>query len=97
MFTRLATWCHDRLWLVLGIWIAAIVVSNGIAGSVGEDYRQDFKLPGADSTAGSELFAEQFDQDVAFNSGTIVFQAEQGVDDPDVQQPMQALRCAAPR
>ena len=31
MFTRLATWCHDRRWLVLGIWIAAIVVSNGIA------------------------------------------------------------------
>lgn len=35
VFARLGPWCHDRRKLVLALWIAALVVANGIAGSVG--------------------------------------------------------------
>jgi putative drug exporter of the RND superfamily len=91
VFTRLGPWCHDRRRLVLGLWIAALLLGNGIAGSVGEDYRQDFSLPGAESTAGFDILDAEFGGQGAGQVGTIVFQADQGVDDPEVQAAMQGL------
>ena len=91
MFSRLGPWCHDRRRLVLGLWIAALFISNGIASAVGDDYRQDFTLPGAESTEGFDLLDADFEGQGAGQTGTIVFQAEQGVDDPEVQAAMEAL------
>ena len=91
MFSRLGPWCHDRRRLVLGLWIAALFISNGIASAVGDDYRQDFTLPGAESTEGFDLLNANFEGQGAGQTGTIVFQAEQGVDDPEVQAAMEAL------
>jgi len=91
MFTRLGTWCHDRRRLVLVLWIAVLFVANGVASGVGEDYRQDFTLPGAESTDGFDILNESFEGLLAGQTGTIVFQAEQGVTDPEVQSAMQGL------
>ena len=91
MFSRLGPWCHDRRRLVLGLWIAALFISNGIASAVGDDYRQDFTLPGAESTEGFDLLDANFEGQGAGQTGTIVFQAEQGVADPEVQSAMEAL------
>ena len=49
MFARIGTWCHDRRWIVLIAWIAFMIVANGASSSVGDNYRQDFSLPGAES------------------------------------------------
>ena len=91
MFARLGPWCHDRRRLVLALWIGALVVVNGISGSLGEDYKQDFSLPGAESTDGFDILDERFGGQGAGQLGTIVFHAEQGVDDPAVQTAMTAL------
>jgi putative drug exporter of the RND superfamily len=91
VFSRLGPWCHDRRRLVLGLWIAALLVGHVIAGGVGENYRQDFGLPGAESTAGFDILEAEFDGQGAGHVGTIVFRAEQGVDDPEVRSAMQAL------
>jgi RND superfamily putative drug exporter len=91
MYTRLGTWCHDRRWVVLVIWIVVLIGGNGIASGIGEDYRQDFTLPGAESTEGFDLLTESFGGFGTGQSGTIVFRAEQGVGDTEVQAAMTAL------
>ncbi len=91
MFARLGPWCHDRRRWVVAAWILILVLSNGIASSIGEDYRQDFSLPGAESSEGFDILTAEFGGQGAGQVGTIVFQADQGVDDPAVQAAMSAL------
>ena len=91
MISRLGSWCHDRRRLVLGLWIAVLFISNGIAGGVGDDYRQDFSLPGAESTEGFDILNAAFEGQGSGQTGTVVFQADQGVTDPAVQSAMEAL------
>jgi RND superfamily putative drug exporter len=92
VFARLGPWCHDRRWLVVIFWVAALFIGNGIAGSVGDAYRQDFSLDGFESTEGFSLVAAEFDDGSGSpQSGQIVFEAEQGVDDPEVQAAMEQL------
>jgi RND superfamily putative drug exporter len=90
MFARIGTWCHDRRWLVVVAWVVFLMLSNGIAnGVVKSDYKQDFSLPGADSTAGLDILKEQFGGLQAGQAGTIVFKADQGVNDPTVKAEME--------
>src|SRR5687768_13980137 len=91
MFARLGPWCHDRRWLVLIAWVLVLVLGNGIASGVGEDYRQDFTLPGSESTEGLDILNAEFEGQGAGQTGTIVFEAEQGVDDAEVQAAMEEL------
>ena len=92
MFGRLGPWCHDRRRLVVALWVAALFLGNGIAGGIGDAYRQDFSLNGIESTEGFTLVEEAFDDGSGSpQSGQIVFQAAQGVDDPAVETAMQEL------
>ena len=91
MFARIGPWCHDRRRLVLGLWIALLVVSNGVANGVGQDYHADTSLPGAESTDGFDVLEAEFGGQGTGYVGTIVFRAEQGVDDPEVKAGMQQL------
>jgi RND superfamily putative drug exporter len=69
-----------------------LFVANGIAGGIGDAYRQDFSLDGFESTEGFSLVESEFDDGSGSpQSGQIVFQAPQGVDDPEVQEAMEAL------
>src|SRR5687768_4311450 len=92
MFSRVGTWCHDHRKLVLVFWILALFLSNGIANAIGDAYRQDFSLSGFESTEGFSLVENEFDDGSGSpQSGQIVFRAEQGVTDPEVQQAMEAV------
>jgi RND superfamily putative drug exporter len=91
VFARLGTWCHDRRRLTLGLWVAVLVLSNGVASGLGEAYRADFSLPGAESTKGFDILDAEFGGQGAGQVGTIVFEADQGVDDPAVQSAMEEL------
>ncbi len=92
MFARLGPWCHDRRRLVVALWIAVLIVGNGIAGGAGDAYRQDFTLDGFESTEGFELATTEFSEsDGSPAVGQIVFAAEQGVDDREVTEAMEQL------
>jgi putative drug exporter of the RND superfamily len=91
VFTRLGPWCHDRRHLVLVLWIVAVVAFNGVSSSVGEDYRADFSQPGLESSDGLDLLDERFEGQGAGMTGTVVFEAEQGIDDPAVREGIEAL------
>jgi RND superfamily putative drug exporter len=91
VFARLGPWCHDRRKLVLALWIAGLFAIQGVAGAVGENYRADFNLPDVESKLGIDVLDEHFEGQGSGWIGTIVFEAEQGVDDPEVERPMQAI------
>ena len=91
MFARVGTWCHDRRWLVLLIWVFVLIGSNGVASAIGNNYRQSFHLPGAESSKGFDILDAKFGGQNSGMSGTIVFHTAQGVADPQVKTAMDAF------
>jgi RND superfamily putative drug exporter len=90
LLTRVSSWCFQRRRSTVILWIVALVLVNVVAGSKGPDYSNSFTLPGTESQEALDLLKEQ-DPDRAGDTAEIVFQAEQGVDDPAVQDQMEAL------
>jgi RND superfamily putative drug exporter len=91
VFSRLGTWCHDRRRLVLGLWLAILVLAGAVSGAAGGAFRDEFNLPDVESRTGFDILDAHFGGQGTGQVGTIVFRAEQGVDDPVVQAEMQAL------
>ena len=95
MFARLGPWCHDHRWKVVIGWVVLLFLANGVASGVGEAYRQDFSLEGFESTDGFTLVESEFDDGSGSPQfGQIVFQAEQGVTDAEVQAEMEDVFAA---
>jgi RND superfamily putative drug exporter len=91
VFTRLGTWCHNNRWPVVGIWVLALIVIGGVTGAVGADFKEDFNGPDVESQTGFDILNDHFGGQGAGLTGTIVFRADQGVDDPEVKAAMEAL------
>ena len=91
MLKRLARLCYRRRWRVLAAWIAFLVVVGVVSSAAGGVFRNEFSLSGSESKQ-----AQQFLESHGFNNragyaGDIVFEARQGVDDPQVRQTMEQL------
>src|SRR5687767_2309952 len=91
MFVKLGPWCHDRRKLVLGLWLALLVFGSAFSSAIGSGFRDDFNLPDVESKAGFDILDESFGGQGTGLAGTIVFRADQGVQDPAVRVGMQAL------
>jgi len=87
----LARACFRHRRLVLLSWIVAIVVAGTAAGIVGSDLNGDPEAPASESRDGIELLQERFGGVGAGAQGSIVFQADGGVDDPEVQAAVEEL------
>ena len=77
--TRLAAWSQRHHWIAIGLWLvtlAAITVGSTLAGN---DYRNDFSLPGTESQELIDAYAEHAPQQEG-DPVTVVVQAEGGVD-----------------
>ncbi|HEX6753325.1 MAG TPA: MMPL family transporter [Solirubrobacterales bacterium] len=87
---RFATWCTGHRKTVILGWIVALIGIGMIAGSVGSDFSEDFKLPASDSTDAFDLLENEFPAQSG-DTTTIVFKAEGGVEAPAVRKTMENL------
>jgi putative drug exporter of the RND superfamily len=92
---RLGRFCYRRHWLVIGAWLAAIVALGAVSAGVGGSYRESFDDFESEATRGFDLLERGFGGTAAGeNIGSIVFTAEQGVDDPEVRSAITDLFAA---
>ena len=75
----------------MAAWLVALVVVLGVAGSLGEAYSGTLGIAGTDSQDGADVLSGHFGGVGAGAGGTIVFRAEQGVDDPAVRSALGEL------
>src|SRR4051794_3934881 len=81
--TRLATWSHRRRWLMLGLWVFALVATITVSQAVGGDYQMEFKVPGAESQRATELLKQHLSA-ASGDSIDVVVKADKGIDDAAV-------------
>jgi RND superfamily putative drug exporter len=91
LFARLGPWCHDHRRVVLALWIGALVLAGALSGAVGGAFRDEFNLPDVESKRGFDVLDDAFSGRGTGQTGTIVFSADQGVDDAEVRAAMQKL------
>ena len=97
MYIKLARWCYAHRRPVVAAWIAVVVLAGVAVGIVGSDFDGNPEAPESESRDGFEVLEEHFGGLGAGPAGSIVFQAEQGVTDPQVQAAMEDLFAATDR
>ncbi len=86
MLKRLAEVSFRRRRAVVVAWIVGIVALGAVLGAVGSGYRSDFTLPDVESKRGIDILDDQFDGQGAGQVGNIVFEADRGIEDPEVRE-----------
>src|SRR3954467_8620858 len=79
----LARWCFTHKFVVLAIWVAALLTLGGLSASAGSGYTDSFSLPGTESTTALNLLTDNFKTE-ATDTNQVVFAAED-VTSPETQ------------
>ncbi|HKA82741.1 MAG TPA: MMPL family transporter [Acidimicrobiales bacterium] len=88
----MTAWCFDHRIAAVGLWVAGLVAAFAAAGALGPSYDSVMNIPDSDSADGFAALDEHFPElGIGNMSGTIVFRADQGVDDPEVRAAMEDL------
>lgn len=85
MYSNLARWCYRNPWSVIGAWVLILGALFGTVGALGPSFSNSFTIPDSESNDGFALLEEHFGGAGAGAGGTIVFEASQGIADPEVQ------------
>jgi RND superfamily putative drug exporter len=88
IWARLGGFAFRRRWAVVGSWVVALLAIFMSAGVIGGENESSFESPDSEASDGFVVLEDYFDGAGTFLSGSIVFRAEQGVDDPDVEAAM---------
>jgi RND superfamily putative drug exporter len=91
MLVRVGTWCFTNRWKAVGIWLVALAGLAALAGSIGGDYIGNPSNRESESQSGFDVIDEYFGGIGAGESGTIVFKADDGAQDPTVMGAMASL------
>src|SRR4051794_3501445 len=75
----LARWCFRRKFVVLAVWVVALVVLGGLSASAGSGYTDSFSLPGAESTTALNLLKDNFNTE-STDTNQVVFGANDVTD-----------------
>lgn len=88
---RLARWCFRHRFIVVLVWVVALVAVIGIERAAGSSFSNTFSLPGTESSRAMELLSTTFPLQSG-ESGTIVWHtADRLVSDPEVKESVQSL------
>ena len=93
MIARIGRWCYRHRRATLLTWIVVLFGVGALGNSIiGPDFSSQMEIPASESASGFDVISANFpEQGAAGRSGSIVFEAEQGVDDPEVQAAMTDL------
>ena len=92
MLKSLAAFCYHRRRLVLASWVALVAVLLVAGNALGSGFRNEFEAPpGTESAEAVEMLNAHGFEERAGEQATVVFRAEQGVDDPQVRDAMIGL------
>ena len=90
MLERLARTTYRRRRSVLVVWIVLLFGGFALSGAIGGAFKTEFKLPGTESQEAFDLLERSSFRNRQIQ-GQLVFQAEQGIDDPQVQEEIESL------
>src|SRR4051812_33210128 len=76
----LARWCYTHKFVVLAVWIVALVILGGLNAKAGSGYTDSFSLPGTESTTALNLLTDNFNTE-STDTNQVVFAAGD-VNDP---------------
>ncbi len=85
-----ATWITGHRKTVVFGWVVALIVIGFAAGSAGDDFSEEFKLPSSDSQEAFELLENKFPAQSG-DTAQIVFKADGGAESPAVKRQMESL------
>lgn len=88
MLKSLGRYCHNNRWIVLGVWVAALIVGGVIVGSFGQGFTAGFEVPDGEASEGFDVLDEHFDGRGSGLAGQIVIAADD-VTAPSVAGPVQ--------
>jgi len=88
---RLAAFCYRRRGTVVAAWVAFLVGALALSAVVGGEFKTQFELPGSESQDAIDILESSGFADRTGAQGQIVFEAQQGVDDPQVREAMEAF------
>src|SRR4051812_38969536 len=71
----LARWCFTHKFVVIAVWVAALVVLGGLNASAGSGYTDSFSLPGTESTTALNQLTDNFKTE-STDTNQVVFSAD---------------------
>jgi putative drug exporter of the RND superfamily len=90
--SRIGGWCFDHRIAAVGVWLLGLAAVLGAGAAIGPSYDAVLDIPDSDSADGFAMLDEHFPElGAGTQSGTIVFRADQGVDDRGVKTAMEEL------
>ena len=90
MLMRLGRFAASHPWRFITAWILTATVLVGAVVAIGPAFTDNITAPASESSEGLEILTANFPS-AGGDQGTIVFRAEQGVTDPEVQASMSGL------
>jgi len=86
----LADFTHKRRWVVVAIWVLAMVSVGGAAKSAGTAFNSSFELPNTESARVQEVLSKQFPTQGG-DSSQIVFETTGTLTSPETQRSVEAV------
>ena len=90
MLVRLGRFAASHPWRFIAAWLLTVAMLVGVVVGVGPAFTSNITAPASESSEGLEILTSAFPS-AGGDQGTIVFRAEQGVTDPEVQAAMSDL------
>ncbi|HEX7094440.1 MAG TPA: MMPL family transporter [Acidimicrobiales bacterium] len=91
---RLARYCVRRRRAVLGVWALLLVTLLALSSTAGGVFQVDFALPGSETQKAIDLLESHGFSERSGEQATIVVEADQGVDAPEVRAALEDLFAA---
>src|SRR5258706_4402080 len=88
---KLARWCFNHKWVVIGAWVVAIAGFNAVESGVGSAYKDNFKLPHTDSFDAIRLLQRNAPRRSGDTDQLVIAVKSGKVTDPAIRSRVQAL------